>query len=407
MDLLLWEEGSGKFDLTRLPPTASPELAAFYKKLSQHNTAEDVESTNFEFGKEWFEMLSDLPGCHYFESGPDHGKPYELAPTMESVAKVCHQLLVTDTASSSHGGNTWTSLHDLSNFWKAQPLQVESDTLTHRISSSEQAARHEFATLQICGNPSSIELRMRCDWSEKSGFSVVTHLRERRNHLGKARIQKFDQLLLQDRSSDSPISKILAVCLNAEDVGQEQEASQGDDDTELLPLNLLSARFGCDRRGIIVRDRGTDIKSQQRLQEHFIEAEVRESHLMLRAALFRICDLQNNDLESCRVMLIWMLRESPVVVESSLSTPIYSTVDKELELAILSLPPEVLADEMVQQSLWNNNSGLLRGNLLAACSQLKSGKASIFDIVFGDLELREVVSVMSLLYASSQYRLAD
>jgi hypothetical protein len=45
-----------------------------------------------------------------------------------------------------------------------------------------------------------------------------------------------------------------------------------------------------------------------------------------------------------------------------------TTFDRELELAILSLPSEILAHEMVQQSLWNNNSGLIRGTLLAACA---------------------------------------
>jgi hypothetical protein len=103
-------------------------------------------------------------------------------------------------------------------------------------------------------------------------------------------------------------------------------------------------------------------------------------------------------------MLIWMLQESPVVVESSLPYTADTTLDRELELAILSLPTEILAHEMAQQSLWNNNSGLLRGTLLAACAQFKSGKVSLFDITFGDLKPNEVISLVSLLYATSQQK---
>jgi hypothetical protein len=409
MDLLLWDDDSGSFDLSRLPPTAAPELAAFYQKVSGQSTEDnggfenDDDDKHHEIGKEWFDMLSGLPGCDYLATGPDNGKFYELAPTMESAAKVCHHLLVTGDSTSSQP--MWTTLHDLSKAWNAQSLHVQSDTLLHRISSSKHTARHEIATLQLSSNPNCMELRMRCDWSKQSGFSAVTHLRQRRNHLEQAQIQKFRHCLLQN-DSDSPIRRLLALSLSADDddVGQVHEANGNDDEMELFQLDLLSTPFGCDRRGVIVHEQDSDIQHQQHLQEEFIHGEHHVNCSLLKAALYRICDLQDQDPESCRMLLIWMLQESPVVVESSLPSTAGTTFDRELELAILSLPTEILANEMVQQSLWNNNSGLLRGTLLAACAQFKSGKASLFDIIFGDLKPNEVISLVSLLYASSQQK---
>ncbi|KAI2495810.1 hypothetical protein MHU86_18696 [Fragilaria crotonensis] len=50
-DLLLWDESTGTFDLSRLPPTATRELIDLYEQQGD--------------GERWFHVLSDLPGCDY------------------------------------------------------------------------------------------------------------------------------------------------------------------------------------------------------------------------------------------------------------------------------------------------------------------------------------------------------
>eukprot|EP00980_Cylindrotheca_fusiformis_P030368 scaffold24711_cov122-Cylindrotheca_fusiformis.AAC.4 len=377
MDLLLWDEESGRFDLSRLPPNCSPELVAFYHKLSKQITTEDSKNADHnDVGKEWFDLLSDLPGCDYFEVGPDNGKPYELVPTMESVAKVCQHLLMMETSEK-----TWTSLHDLPKAWNKSPplLHVESDTLLHRIPSSQKTARHEVATLQSTRNSAaaSIEIRMRCDWSEKSGFCAVTHLRQRRSQFEGAQLQKLKQCLVQ---KDSPFNRLFALSLASLDVGQVSKRDENDD-MEVFTMELLSAAFGCDRRGVVLRNQEHDSHHHQLLQDGFLQEKLQENYRLLRTALYSICDrMKDPNPEKYRELLIWLLHESPVVVESSSVSGTAATAgtnfDRDLELAILSLPTHILADETVQQALWNNNSGLFRGTLLAAYAHFKSGKAS-------------------------------
>jgi hypothetical protein len=107
---------------------------------------------------------------------------------------------------------------------------------------------------------------MRYNCSKQSGFSAVTHLRQRRNHLEQARIQKFRHCLLQNHS-DSPIRRLLTLSLSAaaaaddddddddDDVGQVHKANGNDDQVELFQLDLLSTSFGCDRRGSLCMNR--------------------------------------------------------------------------------------------------------------------------------------------------------
>lgn len=65
-DLSLWDESTGSFDLSRLPPTASQELIDLYERQGG--------------GERWFHGLSDLPGCDYLMTSPNGGKPYKLTP---------------------------------------------------------------------------------------------------------------------------------------------------------------------------------------------------------------------------------------------------------------------------------------------------------------------------------------
>ena len=425
---MLWDESSSSFDTSRLPSTAKPELIEFYKQLPSRTGGDD--DAGGCYGKEWFDLVSDLPGCDYFVQGPDSGKQYELAPTMNNISKVCYRLMVDGDAKSTNSP-IWTSLHDLSKDWKAYSLQVQTDTLLHSTDtqkSGDLVARHEFATLQTTTatgtttnetglHPvtAAIEIRMRCVANQKSGFCAVTHLRQPKPvALSQSTLERLRRLsfLPSKSSNDNFTIRLLSLALTP-DIGllQQQQQHSGDDDddtVEELVHDLLSTPLGVDRRGVMMthHQNNTTDNNNDGLQQEWNQKEFETSRRMLRSALYRVCNLHTQDPESCGLLLPWILQESPVVVESSSSTipPSSNSIkhDHELEAMLLSLPEEYLANPMVQNSLYHNDWGLIRGKLLAACAQYKTGKVSLWDILLGDLSAREVLSVLSLLYSFSK-----
>ena len=115
IDLLLWNEETASFKVNWLPPTARPELLALYQipsSIVSTNDSTDTVPESVDFmeeaedrddaslvraavagdGKDWFEMLSNMPDCDYLSTSP-HGKPYELTPTRSNMTKVVQRLL--------------------------------------------------------------------------------------------------------------------------------------------------------------------------------------------------------------------------------------------------------------------------------------------------------------------------
>jgi len=411
IDLLLWNEDIGAMDLLRLPSTASADLKAFYERL---NLLQNQPDSAFDVGKEWFEILSGLPGCDYLAVGKAREIPYELAPTMDNVARVCHYLLmqgsfsVTDSTmdlGTSSQASEWKSLEDVANGWKSGPsLYVQCDALIHQDASNPgDTKKYEIATLQVEGNPNCIEIRMRCDWAEKSGFSAVTHLKEGRSII---RDDKWKETMQHSRDGNvtepsfDQLGKLLALS-QISDLGLLPPLaveSGGSDDVELLQLVMLATRFGCDRRGMVSHSSNSDL--QQQRQQGFDRHETERNHDLLRNVLHQICDLLRHDRELCTMLLVCFLQESGDVVESSGDTIGTIDLDESLEMAIASLPQEILSSSLVQQALWNCRSGIIRGKVLAACAELRSGTVSWWDVLLSDFSPSEIFSLLSLLRAS-------
>ena len=149
MDLLLWDEQEGSFNLNRLPPTAHPVLYELYRRPSDdhHTLAAATDQTTQGRGQEWFDALSNLNGCDYLTKSPN-GKGYELTPTMRNLAMVFQRLLlnrqsktpgtIATTSSLSWSRRDWTTLHDVRDFWNTRavadhcpPLHVTLGQLSH------------------------------------------------------------------------------------------------------------------------------------------------------------------------------------------------------------------------------------------------------------------------------------
>lgn len=412
MDLLLWNEDTCEMDLMRLPSTSSSDLKTFYERL---NLLQNQPDSAFDVGKEWFEILSGLPECDYLAVGNVQGTPFELAPTMENVARVCHCLLMQgdtkmlgSTMDLSVSQTTeWKSLEDVAAGWKGgPPLYVQSDALFHRDSSNPgDTKKYEIATLQVEGNPNCIEIRMRCDWGQKSGFSAVTHLKEGRSiSVNKMKVALRSCLHSQRgndaESSSDHLEKLLALS-QISDLGLlSPVAVKGSGDVELLELDLLATRFGCDRRGIVNHSSDSDPQQQRVWQQEFDRQQTESNHELLRNALHQICDLHDHDRDLCKMLLVSFLQEPGDVVESSRNAAGSMDVDENLEMKIVSLPQDILSSNLVQQALWNCRSGIMEGKVVAACAELRSGTVSWWDALLSDFSPSEIISLLSLLSAS-------
>jgi hypothetical protein len=454
-DLILWDEGSGSFDLSRLPPNTSPALISLYQPPLRSNSAtNDILGSEIDSdtgassrislgGQEWFDLLSALPGCDYLETSPN-GKRYELAPTVESLSKVFYRLLhnsVKEEESSSpsnssrqqdhvrdqdplvHQKADWTTLYDLAETWNAynpqHALHLQLDTVSHRSNVDNKVIEHEIATFQVEQGASALDLRMRCDWDDRSGLAAVTHLRQKRQDFGitnKQRMQLWRQLLLQtqnrrpqhDKTVEAapppPYVWTLALALLGDvgflkcDTAVAGKRPLSIDECDMVVLQILSTPLGCDRRALSLISThrslgesgdatGTDDYSKTSLEE--------QDSAIHRAVLARICQL-------CHVidpalgtsLLCWILAEAP---QSSM----LEADDKQRKTCqqlILSLPPQVTTNESVQQFL-----NQIFDRPLVAFVQLRHRQTSVWNVLL-DLTVGELWTLGTMVMSSRSGR---
>ena len=384
-DLLLWDDSTESFDLTRLAPTANPGLVQLY-------AGPQVASA-----KQWFDMLSDIPGCDYLATSPS-GKAYELAPTISNISKVLCRMLQGDP-NQSRDRQDWTSLQDLSNVWTPNELHTHQNTLTHTLSTGT-VARHEIATLQVVQNPNAIELRMRCDLDKQSGFVAVTHLRQEQRLLKQSQINKLRSAIMNNGGIGSlNDASFLALSLALPiDAGRSSLSSCKHEDTRdqwdldasdfsrgstCLLFNLLSTRYGCDRRGLI------DHNEDDQIERMFQGKALSESRVLLKEIISEICILSETDPSLARALLPWILRESPTVSESSVDEYRRSVHDPDVEDMIFKLPQTILSDPSIQEAIQINWA--CRGRAVVKWIQWQLGVASILELV-GDLHLDDLVT---------------
>ena len=393
MDLLLWDDETGNFDLSRLPLTASPILHELYRPIDQHTTKESIGNNDDFFsvqggGKEWFDALSELPGCDYLSVSPD-GKHYELTPTLRNMAKVFRRLLL-DREAPPNEEDEWSSLHDLQSFWKAHNLQLSLGTLAHKAGMSDDTIVYEVATVALHeGAKNAIEMRLRCDWSRNTGFATVTHFQNQRKLLDES---SLDQLLfcLSKNRDAQPWLKILALA-SLGDYGLLQRPSSlntaelPNSSDEMLLLRILASRYGEDRRVLMHLASTTDLEREERA----LKKAQDEGATVLKSAIERIiynlasrdtsADRQDSNFATNVQLLAWILSESPNLSNEdeslSIQTKQQMRFDYNLEQLLLSLPIGILKRRSVRQSLLENP--FVRGKLLNAVVDWKTGNASL------------------------------
>jgi hypothetical protein len=386
IDYLLWDDHTGCFDLSRLPPTAAPELVALYE-------SEDALYKNSleGHGRKWFEVLSDIPGCLYLSSSPN-GKPYELTPTLRNMAKVCRRLMYNDGSLTLpvDEKQDWGSLSSLQACWGPQDLQISLDTLAEKAKMSPDIFFHEIATIKRKDKSNAIELRLRCDWARNTGFATVTHLRLQEVNVNPVQL---DQLLnltamqtTETYNNTYPIVLLTLALLSDYGVLAKEEPRNM---MELL-ISLLSSRYGMDRRELMQIASTSDLERE----ELALKKAFRESERVIKSATIKVCDFlsdnQNASIESAEgQLLLWILAENPTIDSSTLDsvTVRYSKFDTEVQQRILRLPGRVLTDDCFKMRLENNWA--VRGRAVRALIDWRSSEKSFMEAVrgfnFGDM----------------------
>lgn len=403
IDLLLWDEASASFDSSRLPATAVPELVALYQSAhaipSESNDSSEGPSWR-DSGREWFDMLSDIPGCDYLSTS-SNGRPYELTPTLRNVAKVCRRLLYNDGSLSTPVTELqdWTSLLSLQEVWHGPEMQISFDRVTQKAKMSDDINVHEVATIGIVGQSTFIEMRLRCDWARNTGFATVTHLRQFKESdiIDKTSI---DTLLSRRKGPHqteyTPLSLVALALLGDEGLIANQEDSFVDS----FACAVLAARYGIDRRGMMQLAATSDLERE----EIAYKTASRQSEQILKAATIKICDFlltckgEGDLAEGHRALGIqllgWVMAEKPQV-DGSLSSrhPIPEFLrDPTVEQKILGLPRAILTDiacKRVLEEYWP------RGRVLLTLVDWKTGKLSPLELL-REVKLKEWPTFMLL-----------
>ncbi|VEU37606.1 unnamed protein product [Pseudo-nitzschia multistriata] len=437
LTLLLWDEEGGKMDPSRLPASASPELLGWLTRC------DDDEVRETELGRAWFELLSDLPGCEYLSASPG-GRPFELAPTSESISGALWHLLVgtrsdrmgedgnrnrkgngngngngssDDTDDTNRNCNSdpktpqepWTSLYDLAEFWSGLEkeggssgrreglLVAYQDRLRHRAPTGGAVMEHESLTLHLRDSPRAVELRLRCDRGKASGMAAVTHLALPRAEplLDPDRVRRFLDLCEKEpehgtepvRARLEPSWRMLGLALRSvEATGTEAEGSPVAAPDECLAW--LATPYGPDRRELVAGGSGTDHGEASK-----------QNRLLLRKRILRACELCATHPGPGAHLLSWILREPAAVVETSSSPPRSEdegSGEEAVERALLGLPPSVLEgdDGSLLEAIEGNPVCLPRGGTLARVIRWRLGRISMPRMLWesGLHELADVAS---------------
>jgi len=392
IDLLLWDEQQGSFDLSRLPSTAHPILYQLYRP---HDTDKGSELEIFEQtqgrGQEWFDALSNLNGCEYLTRSAN-GKPYELTPTMRNVAKVFQRLFLHSSMGSS-SGNDWTTLDDVGDFWNKKPslfgrvaspaLQVSLGKLSHRAAMSDYIIVHEVAMISLEGSNMAMDIRLRNDPTRNSGFATVTHLRQNRSS-HTIIPSELCQALNAAKREGTVRSTCLDMMLLLGAQGNEYDNDMQNGDLRSVPSSYYSLddayrdylgcrTYGLDRRKLMEITATADLERE----ELAVRNEQRHGDRILKNAIHQVSGVMRRneyDHHAGLPLLNWLLSECPDVhvYAGDIARP-KRFHDKLLEETLLTLPP--YENERLRSAILEND--FIRGSLLLAWMDWKSGKTSL------------------------------
>ena len=395
----------------------------------------------------------------------------------------------------------WTSLQELADYWSSvdgcsQQLFVRQDILRHEVAAGGSSNRnkvieHEVVYLHHGGR--AMELRLRCDWEQSSGMAAVTHLIQPRSRgrstpqrptIDPKQVQKLLDVCYQRQEHHShddtntndvndPSLAMLCLALQSTSFSRSY-VSQGtkmddndsandnydgnfDDDScsatnnkndyNRLPLLLswLATPYGPDRRKIRLHfDQQQQSQPQQFMSffDNDRQEALQESQQLLKTRIIEACHLCRTYPKMGKILLVWLLQESPTVIEKSsesFSSSSFVTINDDdhggnnsvatatksivssssssivptvadidgIEDAILSLPDSVLLpennnDELFEAIEWN--WALLRGRRGRSVSRVlrwKYGRISLLDLsrsaFSSSSSIREMIDVAVLL----------
>jgi hypothetical protein len=356
IDYLLWDDQKGLFDISRLPPSSSPELVSFYKTHSA-----------VEGGEEWFQMLSGIADCSYLSVSPT-GRHYELTPTLRNMAKVCQRLLYKNGSPEED----WESLARLQDIWHLQDLRISFDILSQKAKMSSDIYVHEVAMVKRKGKKNAIEIRLRCDWARNTGFATVTHLRFKTKLIDK---ELSKQILETTFRRQIPLVHFDVACMLAlallEDFGVFQDQSCCNL-SELVAV-LLGCLYGVDRQELLHITATSDLERE----EAALAKAQRENEKVLLYATLKVCKFLGDNCNLHDVnpgvhLLHWLLSES---TQMGRSINKRSVLYPEMEQALLNLPDAVKYSECTKQRISNNWA--VRGYSLRGFLDWRSGEVSL------------------------------
>ncbi|KAL3903989.1 MAG: hypothetical protein SGILL_010240, partial [Bacillariaceae sp.] len=332
--LLLWtneaSSGDGFLDLTRLPSTTCARLIELLRLENEH-LKEASKSLELDFGKAWFDLLSNRRDCLYLSKSP-RGTQYELAPNIEGMSVVLWSLLAAGDYKQQLS-HPWRSLHDLADFWFSvhpeTPLFVQQDTLRH-VQSEDKVVEHETVVLGCKTSSRALEIRMRCDWEEACGMAAVTRLSEQhsQHQLDPEQVTQLHKLSASSagkdiRASHDPSLAMLCLALPPWKDG-------------MGIFSMLATPYGSDRRRIWL-----DSADKKNMANERNRQELMESQRILKEQILYACQLCQEMPRLGAQVLCWILQESPTVVERSESLLDLDKSDhSDIEDAILTLPTD-------------------------------------------------------------------
>lgn len=414
MDMLLWNEQTGRFDLDRLPSTAHPMLHKLYRP------GLNLKEQTQDRGQEWFDTLSNLPDCEYLSSSPS-GIPFELTPTMRNFSKVLKRLLVATDTGMDNAAAEWTTLNDVQTFWAKEIaskrssvplLHLSLGSLMHRAGMSNDLVAYEVATVGLVGSPMSMDIRLRNDAARNTGFATVTHLRQ--SSASNRFPEELRHALYQakrQRVIVSPTLDLLLLLAGPCDDHKVDTSRNNDAIDEMYCRYLGQTTYGLDRRSLMELTATADLERE----ENAWRQEQRMSDRVLKQALDRVArtmisisDHNKGGKEDCQALLpllTWLLSENPNIhlyhdddgennggPHHLLSPKRFH--DATLEDVLLSLPLEaVLAQSDLQHFLLQNP--FVRGSLACTWIDWKSGRASLLPDVVGKLGPLELLAFAS------------
>ena len=158
--------------------------------------------------------------------------------------------------------------------------------------------------------------------------------------------------------------------------------------TDLL-WNILATPLGPDRRDQLEIVTTPDLARRERE----VKRNNEECLEVFRRIISSICKISDD--QKIQVQLLaWILNETPNIIDDEVLSCQVKHHDPWIESMILSLPNEILGDEMLQSAF--KSSWAVRGKLLTRLVEIRSGTMNVLPGLIQDFTLGETLSLITM-----------